>query len=196
MSTRSTVRTVLASLGLGAALSALALVIVGFASAGYALREPQVVAGMVAGGPLLALATAAVWTTLRRRIERRPPPEIGVPPPEPEAVDIASADRAPSVARQVGLLACGVALSIPVGLGVWSLLLGAAHPLRGAGHVTELGTSWHDHDRTVKPLIGVALAVLGGVGAIVLVRCGGSRPFAIGMAVGCVAVAALMGGVS
>jgi hypothetical protein len=98
-----------------------------------------------------------------------------------------------SVTFQVILLACGVALSIPMGLIMWLVLIAAATPLRGAEHLTELGTTWHDNDRIVKPLIGLAVGVLGCVLAKLLARATSARILAVGLAAGCIVIAVLMG---
>jgi hypothetical protein len=80
-----------------------------------------------------------------------------------------------------------------MGLIMWFVLIAAATPLRGAAHLTELGTTWHDNDRIVRPLIGLAVGVLGCVLAKLLARATSVRILAVGLAAGCIVIALLMG---
>ena len=64
-----------------------------------------------------------------------------------------------------------------MGLIMWLVLIAAATPLRGAEHLTELGTTWHDNDRIVRPLIGLAVGVLGCILAKLLARAVGLPDF-------------------
>ena len=80
-----------------------------------------------------------------------------------------------------------------MGLIMWLVLIAAATPLRGAEHLTELGTTWHDNDRIVKPLIGLAVGVLGCVLATLLARTTSSRMLAVGLATGSIFIAVLLG---
>lgn len=185
-----------AVLGLGVVLSALVLFAVVIASSGYVLGEPRIVVAILVGGPLLAFATWSVLALVQRRggghlhtVEADRP---GTLHRSPGALGVATGEPR-SVSHQVILLTCGVALSIPLGLIMWFVLINAASPLRGAAHLTELGTTWHDNDRTVRPLIGLALGVLGYVFARLLIRAGGARFLAVGLAAGCIVMAVLLG---
>jgi len=196
----------LAVLGLGAVLSALVLFVAAGASSGYILGEPLIVIAILIGGPLLAFATWSVLARGQRRegghshtvdvdgpgTSHSSPTEPGDEPAPQSALGVATAQPR-SVSLQVVLLACGVALSIPMGLIMWFVLIAAATPLRGAAHLTELGTTWHDNDRIVRPLIGLAVGVLGCVLAKLLARATSARILAVGLAAGCIVIALLMG---
>ena len=196
----------MAVVGLGAVLSALVLFVTAAASSGYVLGEPLIVVAILVGGPLLAFT---IWSVLARGQRRggdhshtvdvdrpgtphRSPAEPGDKLAPQWALGVAIAQPR-SVTFQVILLACGVALSIPMGLIMWLVLIAAATPLRGAEHLTELGTTWHDNDRIVKPLIGLAVGVLGCVLAKLLARAASSRMLAVGLVAGSIVIAVLMG---
>lgn len=198
MGVRTVLRHLAIVLGLGAVLSAASLFVAALLSSGYALDEPQVVGGIVLGGPLVVGALWLGLLGLRRK--------SATPATEPVAGDGAAhapgsapfeANRVPptslvradrSTWSQMVWLVAGLLLAIPTA----GILLTIASFFRGAAHPTELGTTWHENDRIVNPMVAIALAIIGGVGAAVLARRRGSRSLAVGLAIGCVALGVLI----
>jgi hypothetical protein len=127
----------------GVVLAALAALVVGFLSSGYAWQEPAVMI------PLLALPVAAglvvglvrAWRTL----------------PEPETAGTGGGRPRSGWERLAGAPGVVVAMVMPVAL--FPVLLRLLRPLGGSQSWTVLGTVRHEHELLYRCGVGLALVL-------------------------------------